>query len=259
MELIRLEQALIGYGKPLLAPLDLTISSGDHWAVLGPNGSGKSTLLRSLIGLNPLLGGRRTFPGSQAPRIGYVRQSYRSDPLYPLSALDVVLQGRFGRIGVGRRVGRADRDFALLQLEKVGLRQVAKQRFDSMSGGQQQRALVARALAGEPELLVLDEVTSDLDPAAAAALLAEVSRLVASSSVAVVFVTHEVSDAASYATHVAMLDTRTGQFEAGPRDALLTTDRLTRLYGRPVHLESRDGRTVVFVESEQLPAPERAP
>ena len=249
MELVRLEQALIGYGTPLLAPLDLQVSSGEHWAVLGPNGSGKSTLLRSLIGLVPLLGGRRTFPSGTEPRVGYVRQSYRSDPLYPLSTLDVVLQGRFGRIGVGRRVKRADREVALQQLERVGLRQVARQRFDSLSGGQQQRALVARALAGEPELLVLDEVTSDLDPAAAAALLAEVSRLVAASSVAVVFVTHEVADAAAHASHVALLDMRTGQFEAGPRDALLTADRLTRLYGRPVHLEKRDGRTVVFVES----------
>lgn len=251
MELIRLEQALIGYERPLLAPVTLTVSAGERLAVLGPNGSGKSTLLRSLCGLQPLLGGRRAFPAGRPPRVGYVRQSHRSDPLYPLSTLDVVVQGRYGRIGAGRWVSRQDRDFALQQLERVGLAPVARQRFDSLSGGQQQRALVARALAGEPELLVLDEVTSDLDPAAAAALLSEVSRLVAASQVAVVFVTHEVADAAAHAATVALLDMRTGQFEAGPRDSLLTSDRLSRLYGRPVHLERRDGRVVVFVESEE--------
>jgi manganese/iron transport system ATP-binding protein len=250
MELIRLEQALIGYGRPLLAPVSLTVSTGDRLAVLGPNGAGKSTLLRSLCGLQPLLGGRRVFPGGRAPRVGYVRQAHHSDPLYPLSTLDVVVQGRYGRIGAGRFVSRRDRDLALEQLARVGLSHVAHQRFDSLSGGQRQRALVARALAGEPELLVLDEVTSDLDPAAAAALLAEVSRLVAATQVAVVFVTHEVADAAAHATTVAMLDTRTGQFAAGPRGELLTEDRLTRLYGRPVHLEVRGGRVVVFVESE---------
>src|SRR5687767_9428167 len=108
MELIRLEQALIGYTRPLLAPVDLTVSAGERLAVLGPNGSGKSTLLRSLCGLQPLLGGRRTFPSGRPPRVGYVRQSHRSDPLYPLSTLDVVVHGRYGRIGAGRFVSRGD-------------------------------------------------------------------------------------------------------------------------------------------------------
>src|SRR5579871_1130543 len=101
-DLIRLERAEIGYRTPLLAPLDVTVHAGGKLAVLGPNGGGKSTLLKTLIALLPPLTGKRVYPTGAAPRIGYVPQAYRADVVYPLTALDVVLQGRFGRIGLFR-------------------------------------------------------------------------------------------------------------------------------------------------------------
>lgn len=249
MELIRLEHAEIGYVKPLLAPLDLSISRGDRLAVLGPNGGGKSTLLRSLLGLVPLLSGRRVLPQGKPPRLGYVPQAHRADPLYPLTALQVVLQGRYGLVGVGRSPSKADRAAAVTQLGKVGLSEQADKPFRSLSGGQRQRVLLARALCGEPELLVLDEFTSDLDPAASAGLLAEVSGLAQGSGVSVMFVTHEISAAAAHASTVALVDSRRGVFESGPMAQVLTGERLSRLYGQKVQVERRDGRTVVFVES----------
>jgi ABC-type Mn2+/Zn2+ transport system ATPase subunit len=250
VELVRLQRAEIGYRVPLLAPLDLAIDQGERLAVLGPNGGGKSTLLRSLIGLIPLLAGERRYPSGRPPRIGYVPQAHRADPVYPLTAAQVVLQGRAGRVGVGRFYGRRDKEAALVQLEKVGLGAKAHQSFRSMSGGQRQRVLLARALTGDPELLVLDEFTSDLDPAAAASLLGEVSRLASESKVSVIFVTHEPAAAAAHSSHVAMVDSRRGVFEWGPRDALLTGDRLSRLYGQKMNVERREGRTFVYVEAE---------
>jgi ABC-type Mn2+/Zn2+ transport system ATPase subunit len=250
VELVRLTRAEIGYRTPLLAPLDLAIDQGQRLAVLGPNGGGKSTLLKSLIGLIPLLAGERAYPQGRPPRIGYVPQAHRADPVYPLTALQVVQQGRAGIRGVGRFYQRKDREVAQAQLDKVGLGARSGQPFRSMSGGQRQRVLLARALAGEPELLVLDEFTSDLDPAAAAALLGEVSRLAQSSHVSVIFVTHEPSAAASHSSHVAMVDSRRGVFEWGPRDELLTGERLTRLYGQKMNVERREGRTFVYVEAE---------
>jgi ABC-type Mn2+/Zn2+ transport system ATPase subunit len=249
VELLRLERVEIGYRRPLLPPLDLTVRRGQRLAVLGPNGSGKSTLLKSLLGLIPLLSGARQLPLGRLPRMGYVPQAHRSDPVYPLTTLEVVLMGRYGRLGLGRFPSRSDRTFAEEKLDRVGLSAQRDAQYRSLSGGQRQRALLARALCGEPELLVLDEFTSDLDPAASSALLAEVSRLAQALDVAAVFVTHEVAAAAAHSTDVAMLDARHGFFETGPRATLLSSERLSKLYGQRVHVEEREGRTVVFVEA----------
>lgn len=246
--LIRLEQAQIGYRRPLLAPFDLEIRAGQRLAVLGPNGGGKSTLLRTLLGLLPLLEGQRVLRDPR-PRIGYVPQAHRADPVYPLSVFEVVLQGRYAQIGIGRRPKRKDRDAAMGRLAQVGLADRAHQPFRSLSGGQRQRTLLARALSCEPELLVLDEFTSELDPAGSAALLAEVARLASGEDVSVMFVTHEIAAAARWSTEVALVDSHQELFETGPTGTLLTSDRLSRLYQQDIHLERKGDRTVVFVAS----------
>lgn len=248
LELIRLEQAQIGYHRPLLPPLDLAVHVGERLAVLGPNGSGKTTLLRSLLGLVPLLGGT-LWHRTPKPRVGYVPQAHRADPVYPLTALEVVLQGRYGRIGIGRRPKTEDRDRAKHRLAQVGLGDREKTPFRSLSGGQRQRVLLARALCGDPELLVLDEFTSELDPAGSAALLSEVAQLAEQERVSVMFVTHEISAAAQWSTEVALVDARQQVFDNGPRDTLLTSERLSRLYQQDIHLERQGQRTVVFVSS----------
>lgn len=251
MEWIKLDRAEIGYRAPLLPPLDWSVSSGQRLAVLGPNGSGKSTLLRSLIGLIPLLSGRRLLPEGRQPRIGYVPQAHRVDPVYPLTAQQIVLQGRYGLVGLGRFPKGPDRRAAWEQLEKVGMSDKASTPFRALSGGQRQRVLLARALCGEPELLVLDEFTSDMDPAASSALLGEVALLAKTTAVSVVFVTHEISAAAGYSKEVVLMDARRGVFEVGATRDLLTSQRLSRLYGQNVSIEQRGERTVVFVESER--------
>ena len=249
LDLIRLERAEIGYRRPLLPPIDLAIRRGQRVAMLGPNGGGKTTLLLSLLGLLPLLGGRRALGDGHPPRIGYVPQAHRADPVYPLTAHQVTLQGRYGRIGLFRRPRASDRQAALTCLAQVGLGERATQTFRSLSGGQRQRTLLARALCAEPDLLALDEFTSELDPAGATALLAQVSQLASSGKTTVVFVTHEVGAAAQWSTHVALVDAYQQLFETGPSNELLTTERLSRLYQQRVQLERRGDRTVVFVET----------
>lgn len=253
MDLIRLEKAEIGYRAPLLAPIDLAVHAGQRLAVLGPNGGGKSTLLKTLLGLIPPLGGRRVLRDGAPLRIGYVPQAHRADSVYPLSTREVVLQGRYGRVGLFRRPGEKDRQLADEWLAQVGLASHADKPFRSLSGGQRQRTLLARALCGEPELLVLDEFTSELDPAGSAALLAEVARLATVHNASVVFVTHEIAAAARFANEVALVDMHQQLFESGTRGDLLTSERLSRLYQQDIHIEQRGERTVVFVETGGAP------
>ena len=260
MSLIELENVVIGYRReaPLSPPIRLQVNHGDVIGVLGPNGAGKSTLLRSILGMLPPLEGLVRNPAGRRPRIGYVPQGHRLDFAWPLDALQVVLMGRAGLAGVGRFYSRADRAAAQARLESVGLGATARQPFRSLSGGQRQRVLVARALAVDPELLVLDEPTSEMDPAAEHALLSLVSTLVTEKQVAVLFVTHEISAAAGFAKTVLLMDGAKRFFEAGPTEQLMTSERLSALYGRPVEVRRENGRTLIWLSAQQ-PAAGGAP
>jgi zinc transport system ATP-binding protein len=157
-----------GYdGQPVLQNVNITIPAGDFVCVVGPNGSGKTTLLKLALGLlKPTKGSIEVFgqrPDHSRGRIGYVPQHPRLDPLFPVSAMDVVLMGRLGNTRTLGAWRAADRRQALQNLAEVGLTDHAGRHFASLSGGQKQRVLIARALAGQPELLLLDEPTAGLD------------------------------------------------------------------------------------------------
>lgn len=247
VDLIALRRVEIGYDRPLLPPIDLVLSTGERLGILGPNGAGKSTLLRTLIGLLPPLSGILEYPSGQRPRIGYVPQSHRYDPVFPLTTLEVVLMGRYPLIGIGRRTSKADRQAARHQLEAVGLRTQERMPFRALSGGQRQRALVARALVSEPQLLVLDEPTSEMDLAAEHDLLHLVDRRATEQKASVLFVTHEISAAAGFATSIALVNHRAALFHAGPARELLTSDDLSRLFGRAIEVRREGDRTLVWM------------
>jgi ABC-type Mn2+/Zn2+ transport system ATPase subunit len=255
--LIQLEDVVIGYrrDRPLSPAIRFGLRRGDAVAILGPNGAGKSTLLRTILGMVRPLSGRVTYPGGRPPPVGYVPQGLRVELTYPLDALEVVLMGRAGRVGLGRGFKEEDRAAALRQLEAVGLAGAARVPFRSLSGGQRQRVLVARALVGEPEVLVLDEPTSAMDPAAEHGLLSLVAELVAARNVAVLFVTHEISAAAGFARTVLLLDGARSTFEEGPTDETITSERMSHLYGRPVEVRREDGRALVWVSGHEASAP----
>src|SRR5437660_4328430 len=202
LELIRLERAVIGYRTPLLPPLDLSVRAGTTLGVLGPNGAGKTALLKSLLGLLSLIAGRRVLPAGRPPRVGYVPQRDRLDMSWPLSVLDVVLMGRARLVGPIKRYSAADRKAAREALEEIGVGDLADRPLFALSGGQHQKVLIARAIAAEPELLVLDEPTSAMDPAAERVLLELVERLKRAHDLSVVLVTHQLTAVAGFATEV---------------------------------------------------------
>jgi ABC-type Mn2+/Zn2+ transport system ATPase subunit len=247
LELIRLDRAVIGYRTPLLPPLDLAVRSGSTLGVLGPNGAGKTALLKSLLGLLPLLDGKRTLPQGRAPRVGYVPQRDRLEMSWPLSVLDVVLMGRVRLIGPIKRYSAHDRKKALQAMEEIGIADLARRPVFALSGGQHQKVLIARALAAEPELLVLDEPTSAMDPAAEQILLELVSRLKQAHNLSVVLVTHQLTAIPGFATDVALVDKERRLFSVGPASEMIDPEKLGLLYGREVRVAQVGDRTAVVI------------
>lgn len=233
--LVALEGAAVGYGRrPLLSGIDLTVSAGDFIALVGPNGGGKTTVLRTLLGTLPPLAGRRIAP--RPLRIGYVPQRDLLDAIWPLTASDIVLMGRAAQLAPGQRPGEADRDAVAAALERVGMGEVARRRYGDLSGGQRQRVLIARALAGNPELLALDEPTNGMDPAAELSTMEVVDALHARNGLAVVLVSHRIETVAAHARTLGFVDRDRALFRVGPVDHMLRPEELTALYGRPVAL-----------------------
>jgi ABC-type Mn2+/Zn2+ transport system ATPase subunit len=247
VDLVRLERAVIGYRAPLLPPLDLAVRAGATLGVLGPNGAGKTALLKSMLGLLPLLGGRRVLPQGRPLRVGYVPQRDRLDASWPLSVLDVVLMGRTSLLGPLRRFGAQDRRAARDALAEIGVGELADRPLYALSGGQHQRVLIARAIAAEPELLVLDEPTSAMDPAAERVLLELVQRLKAAHNLSVVLVTHQLTAVANFASEVALVDRERRVFEVGPVRQMIDPARLAGLYGREVRVVEVAGQTAVVI------------
>jgi ABC-type Mn2+/Zn2+ transport system ATPase subunit len=247
LELIRLERAVIGYRTPLLPPLDLAVRAGTTLGVLGPNGAGKTALLKSLLGLLPLMGGRRVLPLGRMPRVGYVPQRDRLDMSWPLTVLDVVLMGRARLVGPGRRYGDRDRRQARAALQEIGIGDLADRPLYALSGGQHQKVLIARAIAADPELLVLDEPTSAMDPAAERMLLDLVARLKKAHNLSVALVTHQLTAIPGFATEVALIDRERGLFEVGPVEQMLDPDKLGGLYGREVRVANVGDATAIVI------------
>ena len=167
---IRLSGVTAGYSLgTVLADVTLDIPQGCH-ALIGPNGSGKSTLLRCIVGLHPLAAGTVELFGVPLDRwdrcclpVGYVAQNQSLDRAFPVTVVDVVMMGRLGRLGLGRRPRAADHEAVAAALAKVGMADYARRQIGELSGGQQQRVFIARALAQEARLLLLDEPANGLD------------------------------------------------------------------------------------------------
>jgi len=192
--IITLENLAIGYdGQAVLSGISLTVARGSFTAILGANGTGKSTLLKTLLGLQPPVGGRLQIGADGVkPVFGYVPQAIQLDPLYPLTGYDVALMGTFGRVGPARFPSRAERDFVRECLHATAASGFAQKKFSQLSGGQKQRVLIARALATKPDILVLDEPTAGVDVAATHALLEFISQIHQERYLTVLLVTHDL-------------------------------------------------------------------
>jgi zinc/manganese transport system ATP-binding protein len=245
-------------GAPVWSSVDLRVGAGEFVAVLGPNGVGKSTLVKAILGLVPVARGELRVlgqaPGRANDRIGYLPQRRNFEANLRIRGIDIVRLGLDGdRWGVpwpGRRSTRARADAARVDevVDLVGAGAYAERPIGEVSGGEQQRLLVAQALVQQPELLLLDEPLDSLDlpnQAATAALLAEICA----TGVAVMLVAHDVNPILPYLDRVIYL-AHGGAVEGTP-DEVVTGDTLTRLYGTPVEvLRTSDGRLVVVGQPE---------
>jgi zinc transport system ATP-binding protein len=184
-------------GRTILHDVTLRVDQGEFVALLGPNGAGKSTLVRALVGLVPLAAGRLALFGTPLarfhdwPRIGYVPQRLAVGGGVPATVREVVASGRIGRTSRFRRTSSADRAAVDHALEDVGMADRAGAPVATLSGGQQQRVLIARALAGEPEVLVLDEPTAGVDADSQDTLAGALGHL-SNAGGSVVLVAHEL-------------------------------------------------------------------
>ncbi|HUR50512.1 MAG TPA: ABC transporter ATP-binding protein [Mycobacteriales bacterium] len=207
-------------GRTVLHDVSVCVEQGEFVAVLGPNGAGKSTLVRALVGLVPLAGGSLTVFGTPLarfrdwPRIGYVPQRLAVGGGVPATVREVVASGRVGRTSRFRRTSSADRGAVLHALEDVGMADRAGEAVATLSGGQQQRVLIARALAGEPEVLVLDEPTAGVDADSQDTLAGALGHL-SNAGGSVVLVAHELGPLGALIRRAVVL--RDGRIESdGP-------------------------------------------
>ena len=218
--------------RPVLWDVDLELPANRLIAIVGPNGAGKSTLLKAILGLVPLASGRVTILGRSLQQarslIGYVPQRESVDWDFPVSALDVVLMGRYGRIGWLRRPGPADREVARECLNQVGMGEFAGRQISQLSGGQQQRVFLARALAQDAAIYFMDEPFAGVDAATERAII-EVLRSLRSGGKTVIAVHHDLQTLTDYFDHVAMLNMRV--VVTGPVREVVTPENLHRAYG----------------------------
>lgn len=245
--LVEFKDVSLGYdGTPVLDSLNFAIRRGDFVGIVGPNGVGKTTLVRGILGvLRPLSGTVRYQDGNRdSIRFGYVPQRQALDEAYPLSVLDVVVMGRCSLVGFGRRPTRADRQRALRALEETGLRELADSLYRDLSGGQKQRALIARALAGEPDVLVLDEPTTDLDLAGQRSTMDLLARLHEECGMTVIVVSHLLHHVINYAKTIAFVESDVVRFQSA--DDAVTAANLSALYGIDVYVGEIEGHRFVL-------------
>lgn len=238
---VELEGVSFSYnGRPALSDVTLRVAEREFVSVVGPNGGGKTTLLKIILGLlRPQAGSVRVFggpPGKARPRVGYVPQQADCDRQFPARAIDVVLMGRLGGARWWGPHRRADRQAGRRALEEVGLADVARRPFAELSGGQQQRVLVARALAGEPELLLLDEPTANVDIAAEEELYELLRRL--NRRLTIILATHDVGLVSSYVESVVCVKQRVVVHPT----SRLTGEVLAEVFGADHRLVRHDHR-----------------
>jgi ABC-type Mn2+/Zn2+ transport system ATPase subunit len=230
---VRLSDVSAGYDhRPAIEGVSFTLPAGSLTAIVGPNGGGKSTLLKVIAGLlKPWSGSVEVLgaaPGARAASIAYVPQAEAVDWGFPVAAADVVMMGRYARLGVFRRPGRADREAVDAALDAVGMTDLRHRQIGALSGGQRRRVFLARAIAADPELYLLDEPVTGVDPTTehhlGSLLEAEAAR-----GRTIVATTHDLAAAAGHFTRILAIN-RTVVAD-GDASLIFSEEVLTRTYG----------------------------
>jgi zinc transport system ATP-binding protein len=238
-EVIQLDNVSYSYdGFPVLENVSLRVVERDFLSIVGPNAGGKTTLLRLMLGLlKPTQGTVSVFgdaPERVRSRIGYMPQHTSLDPLFPVTVMDVVLMGRLGN---GKRLGfykKDDREAAAETLDKLEVCDVRDRHFSDLSGGQRQRVLIARALVSNPELLLLDEPTSNIDVAIETELFEVLHGL--NEEMTIVLVTHDLGFVSQYVKNVACVNRRVVVHNTSE----ITGEIIHEIYGTDVRMVRHD-------------------
>jgi len=240
-------------GVPVVSNVTIVVPVGARVAVVGPNGAGKSTLFKGLLGLVRTISGSILIDGQPASRalakVAYVPQREEVDWAFPVTVMDVVLMGRYGRLGLFHRPGREDRALARRLLEQMGIADLAGRAIGDLSGGQQQRVFLARALAQEPRLLLLDEPFAGVDTPTQAATLALLDHLQAQ-RVTLLVSTHDLELACERFDRLVLLNRYLIAY--GTPTEALTPATLAEAFGTPSFFAS-DGQRYLALTNRLCP------
>jgi len=231
-------------GAPVLSDVSFEVPHGTRVAVVGPNGAGKSTLFKALVGLLPLRQGRVLIHGlpfgHHLDCVAYVPQREEVDWKFPVTVSDVVMMGRYGTLGWLKRPGKSDRGVVARSLEQMGIANLARDPIGDLSGGQQQRVFLARALAQEPHILLMDEPFTGVDASTQEATLMLLDQLKAQ-RVTVMVSTHDLNLANERFDRVLLINRRVIAYDEAAR--VFTQDAVTKAFG--THTLFLEGKPVV--------------
>ncbi len=252
---INIEHAVVSYREDIaLRGVSLKVRHGEFVGIVGPNGAGKTTLLTIVNGLGKLLHGlvcvlgHTLTPGnghSLRKKVGYVAQVQNIDPRMPMNVREVAMIGRYGRLGLFRKPGKHDWEMVDMALELVGMTHLDRRPIGHLSGGEQQRVAIARCLAQEPEIFLLDEPTAALDWKAKTDILELVKRIHDLRGLTTLFVTHDLSALPTACDRVVLM--KDGLiWDEGSSKELLTDEKLGQLYDLSVSEVEKRRREAVL-------------
>jgi len=245
---VRFDTVTCGYdGPPVLRDVDLQVSRGAFIGIVGPSGAGKTTLLRAMVGAVPRLKGRVTVGGrpvvfGSTPKVGWVPQLETVDWNFPATVLEVVLMGRWSHRSWQPWTDRSDRSMVDRLLVRLGIGGLGDRHIRSLSGGQQQRVFLARAMIGEPDLLLLDEPTSGVDIKTRddiLHLLADLNQ----DGMTIILTTHELNSVAAHLPWVICVNGRV--IAEGDPDQIFTSAILGQTYGADLRVVRQEGALLV--------------
>jgi manganese/zinc/iron transport system ATP- binding protein len=253
--IVEIHDLTVSYSrKPVLWGIDMTIPTGSLAGIIGPNGAGKSTLLKTIMGLIDLSSGYIKLFGKDLrdirEKVSYVPQKESVDWDFPASVMDVVLMGRYNKLGLFKRPRQADKDVALECLRKVGMENFINRQISQLSGGQQQRVFLARALAQDADLYFMDEPFAGVDAATEEAII-HILREMTSKGKTVIVVHHDLQSAVEYFNWIILLNMRL--VASGPTEKVFTPALLQETYGGKLTLLTKVGD---LLEKQQFPTRE---
>jgi ABC-type Mn2+/Zn2+ transport system ATPase subunit len=253
MNVVEFDGVTVRKGRALLLDgISFRVARDEFVGIVGPNGAGKTTLLNVIAGFERfegalhLFGRRETWARGRGTRlrVGYVPQSFPVDPAFPILASEAVMTGLAGRIGLFRSPGREDREKAMRLMEAMRVSHLADRPLGQLSGGERQKVSLARAILQEPEILLMDEPTANLDIAVQKEVLAVVDGIHRDRGLTLLYVTHDFTMIPAGVRRVLLLDRGRAAFDGGIGDAL-SGERLSGLFRTPLDTFVRNGRRFV--------------